>query len=242
MGIEWVSSYIFFWRWGYIVELVEKHSFLEEFEAIHWAHGNTPAGKTRRPNDAATAASSSGTRTSSPEEVRRSTGMEKGMTKHSKQRRLERLHVPRHCRGAGRGASAVTLLDLSSAGARIEHFEPLPDWSGYPMDLPRALGGGRVRAEVVWSRVPGHQPGVEGNPKLVYQSGLAFPQCTAEERAALGVALVRVAGEWALGMLHDLRRQVERVPVHQPRFDALCGETLGWLRREIEALRFTRAH
>jgi integrase len=89
------------------------------------------------------------------------------MIQHSKQRRVERLSVPRHCRGAGRGATAVALLDLSPAGARIEHGEPLPDWSGYPMDLPRALGGGRVRAQVVWSRVPGHQPGVEGNPKSV---------------------------------------------------------------------------
>lgn len=163
------------------------------------------------------------------------------MTKHSKQRRVERLSVPRHCQGAGRGASAVALLDLSPVGARIEHGEPLPDWSGYPMELPRALGGGRVRAEVVWSRVPAHKPVVEGNPKLMYQSGLAFPYNTPEEQAALWVALVRLAGEWALGMLRDLRGQVERDPAQQARFDALCGESLGWLRREIEALRFTRA-
>ncbi len=164
------------------------------------------------------------------------------MSQHAKQRRVERLHVPRYCRGGGRGALAVALLDLSPAGARIEHGAPLPEWSGYPMDLPPALGGGRVRAEVVWSRVPGHQPGVEGNPKLVYQSGLAFPHRTPEEQAALGGALVRLAGEWALGMLRDLRRQAERDPAQQPRFDALCSETLEWLRREIEALRFTKAH
>ncbi len=164
------------------------------------------------------------------------------MIRKSGRRHVERLTVPPHLRGSGRGGMAVQLVDLSLAGARIEHGAPLPDWSGYPMDLPRALGGGRVRAQVVWSRVPGHQPGVEGNPKLVFQSGLAFPHRTPEEQAALAVALVRIGGEWALGMLRELRRQAERDPAHQPRFDALCGETLGWLRREIEALRFTRAH
>ncbi len=164
------------------------------------------------------------------------------MIKESRQRRVERLSVPRHCRHSGRGATAVGLLDLSPEGARIEHREPLPDWSGYPMDLPRVLGGGRVRAEVVWSRVPGHQPDVQGKLKLMYQSGLAFPHSTPEEQAALRVALVRIAGEWALGMLRDFRRQAERDPAHQARFDALCGESLGWLRREIEALRFTKGH
>jgi len=164
------------------------------------------------------------------------------MIQQSRHRHVERLTVPPHLRGSGRGGKAVQLLDLSFAGARIEHVELLHDWGTFPMDLPRALGGGQVRAEVVWSRVLGQVQVVEGKRRLAYQSGLAFTHSTPEEQAALAVALVRIGGEWALGILRELRRQSERDPAHQKRFDALCGESLGWLRREIEALRFTKAH
>ena len=132
----------------------------------------------------------------------------------------------------------VHLLDLSPAGARIEHGEPLPDWSSFPMVLPRALGGGRVQAEVIWSRLAGRKRVVEGKGRLVYQTGLAFPHNSPAEQAALTAALVRSAGEWALHLLRDLRRQAKRDPARQERFDALCEETLGWLGREIESLRF----
>jgi len=164
------------------------------------------------------------------------------MIAHPEERQVERLNVPRHCRGTGREARPVHLVDLSPAGARIEHDEPLCDWSGFPMVLPRALGGGRVRAEVIWSHLAGRKRGDEGKGGLVYQSGLSFPHSTPAEQAALRVAMVRNAGEWALGMLRQLRRQAKREPALQERFDAFCGETLGWLGREIEALRFTKAH
>ena len=41
----------------------------------------------------------------------------------------------------------------------------------------------------------------------MYQTDLAFPHRGPAEQAALTAALVRRAGEWALGMLRDLRRQ-----------------------------------
>jgi hypothetical protein len=160
------------------------------------------------------------------------------MIQPSKQRHVERLSVPRRFRAPGRNGRAVNLLDLSPAGARIEHGEPLRDWSRYPMALPLALGGGRVWGKVVWSRVLGPQEGGEGKPWLAYQSGLAFPHCTREEQAALTAALVRIAGEWVLGLLRDLREQGAADPAPQERFDALCSETLAWLRQEIGALRF----
>ncbi len=164
------------------------------------------------------------------------------MAQQSGHRRVERLTVPPHLRGAGREGKAVQLLDLSLAGARIEHVELLHDWGTFPMDLPRALGGGQVRGQVVWSRVLERRRVVEGKRWLGYQSGLAFTHSTPEERAALAVALVRIAREWTLGILRELRRQAERDPAHQERFDALCGESLGWLRQEIEALRFEKPH
>ncbi len=163
------------------------------------------------------------------------------MLEQAEQRRVERLPIPRHCRGSGRGGKAVALVDLSPAGARIEHGEPLPEWQGVPLDLPAALGGGQVRAAVIWSRLAGRNGGDAGPGDLVYQSGLAFPASTPAEQVALRVALVRTAGEWALGLLRDLRRQAKGAPADQERFNALCEETLGWLGREIEALRFVTA-
>jgi hypothetical protein len=160
------------------------------------------------------------------------------MIEHSGHRRLERLTVPRHFRGPGLGTGTEQLLDLSPAGARIEHIEPLRDWSSHPIDLPPALGGGRVRATVVWSRAAGQKEVVAGKRWLAYQSGLAFLHSTPAEQAALTVALVRLAGEWALGLLRDLRRQEAPDPARQERFDALCSQTLAWLRQEIGALRF----
>ena len=163
------------------------------------------------------------------------------MIARREQRRVERLNVPRHCRGAGRGAQVVYLVDLSPTGARIEHGEPLPDWTSFPIDLPPALGGGRIWAEVKWSRVSGRRQDGAGKGRLAFESGLAFTQSTSAEQAAVISALVRIAGEWALGMLRDLRRLGEGDPTHPERFDALCGETLAWLRREIEALRFAKS-
>jgi len=137
------------------------------------------------------------------------------MIAHPDQRRVERLNVPRRCPGAGRGAKVVHLLDLSPAGARIEHGEPLGDWSSFPMDLPPALGGGRVHAEVIWSRFAGRERVVEGTGRLVYQTGLAFPHSSPAEQAALTATVVRSAGEWALRLLRDLRWQAERESARQ---------------------------
>jgi hypothetical protein len=159
------------------------------------------------------------------------------MIQQSGHRRVERLTVPRQFRGLGLGTETAQLLDLSPAGARIEHVKPLHNWSSYSIDLPGVLGGGRVKAEVVWSQVSGRKPVDPGKRWLAYQSGLAFTQNTPEEQAAIKVALVRIAGEWALGMLRELCRLGEAEPAHQERFDTLCGETLAWLRREIDLFR-----
>ncbi len=163
------------------------------------------------------------------------------MIGHPEERQVERLNIPRHCRGGGRGGKTVHLVDLSAAGARIEHGEPLPEWRDLPLDLPRPLGGGQVRAEVVWSHLAGRDRGGESQGGLVYQSGLAFPHSTPAEQAALRVALVRSAGEWVLRLLRDLRRQAKREATAQEQFNGLCTETLGWLGREIESLRFPAA-
>jgi len=160
------------------------------------------------------------------------------MIQQSGHRRVERLTVPRQFRGLGLGTETAQLLDLSPAGARIEHVKPLHNWTSYFIDLPDALGGNRVKVEVVWSQVSGHKPVDEGKRWISYQSGLAFIQSTPEEQAAIKVALVRIAGEWALSMLRELRRLGGTDPTHRERLDALCGETLAWLRQEIDTFQF----
>ena len=42
MEIGWNLSYTSSVRRGYIVDLYEKHSLLEEFKATHWANGTGP--------------------------------------------------------------------------------------------------------------------------------------------------------------------------------------------------------
>ncbi len=163
------------------------------------------------------------------------------MIEHPDERQAERLPVPRQCRGVEREAKAMHLVDLSPAGARVEHGEPLSEWNGVPLELPPALGGGQVRAAVIWSQLAGRARGRAGKGALVYQSGLAFPHSTPAEQAALRVALVRSAGEWALNQLRDFHREAKRDPALQERFNRFCEETLGWLGREIETLRFTKA-
>ena len=163
------------------------------------------------------------------------------MAQKTTRRRVERLAVPRRLQSLKRGGKALQLLDLSLAGARIEHVEPLPDWSDLPLDFSEALGGGHVRAEVVWSRVLDQQQVAEGKRWLAFQSGLVFPAGSFAEQAALTAALIRIAGEWALGMLRDLRPHAEPDRAHQEAFDALCGEALVRLRQELKALRFRKA-
>ncbi len=164
------------------------------------------------------------------------------MGEHPEQRRAERLNVPRHCRDARlSGKATMHLLDLSSTGALIEHEEPIQTWSDLTLDLPPALGGGRITAAVVWSRISGQKPVRERASRLVFQSGLAFLPRTHEEQAILTTALIRLAGEWALALLRDLRQQAKQKPANQAAFEALCDSTLGWLSREIHALRSAKA-
>ena len=48
---------------------------------------------------------------------------------------------------------------------------------------------------------------------------------------------------WAVvAVLGALRERFEKTPEERAAFDILCSETQAWLRREIEALRFTKAH
>jgi len=111
------------------------------------------------------------------------------MTKQIRRRHVARLLVPAQLAGPRRGLHQVRLVDLSPQGARIEHFRPLPTWTPYFLDLPRALGGIRLQGEVLWSRRGGRKRVVAGKRLVYYQSGLTFRWLTTEQRAGLAAAL-----------------------------------------------------
>ena len=100
-----------------------------------------------------------------------------------------RLTIPSQFSDPGLADQQVRLVDLSPKGARIEHLRVLVDRSMCFLYLPRALGGVRLRGQVIWSHITGFKPVVGGKSGVVYQSGLTFALLTPEQRAGLARAL-----------------------------------------------------
>jgi hypothetical protein len=104
-------------------------------------------------------------------------------------RRVARLMVPWQMTGPVLESRLGRLLDLSSIGARIECPDPLHEGLICDVDLPPALGQGRLTSMVVWTRPHKREPTFEGDTRIYYQSGLAFVGMTSEQREALAAAL-----------------------------------------------------
>ena len=104
-------------------------------------------------------------------------------------RHIVRLAVPSLLCSLGLQDEEVRLVDLSPAGARIEHDHRIPDWKKWFLVLPRALGGARLEGEVVWSRVAGVRKNAEGERQVFYQSGMVFRLRTLAQQAGLAAAL-----------------------------------------------------
>jgi hypothetical protein len=111
------------------------------------------------------------------------------MTTRRERRHVARLIVPAQLGDPRLGFQQVRLVDLSLEGARIEHFRPLPKWTLYFLDLPRALGGTQLQGEVVWSSMGGRKAVAAGKRLVYYQSGLSFRWLTPEQRSGLTAAL-----------------------------------------------------
>ena len=111
------------------------------------------------------------------------------MIEYSAHRRVERLTVPRHFRGPGLGTGTVQLLDLSPAGARIEHQEHLHEDLVCYVDLPGAFGRLRLIGRVVWTRLHKGEQTLEGARHHYYQSGIVFIGVTPAQQGTLAAAL-----------------------------------------------------
>jgi hypothetical protein len=116
------------------------------------------------------------------------------MTEMPERRRVARLFVPRHLGGFELELRQVHLLDLSLAGARIEHRGHLHEGLVCFVDLPRPFDRLRLTGRVVWTRLHKGEQTLEGDRHLYYQSGLAFIGVTPEQQSALAAALEALRG------------------------------------------------
>lgn len=91
------------------------------------------------------------------------------------------------------GLQEVHLLDLSPAGAQIEHLDLLYPNAQCHLDLPPPLGALTLPAQVVWCAVIGRERRPGGDSRLVARSGLRFPALTRAQHAVLTESLQQVA-------------------------------------------------
>ena len=111
------------------------------------------------------------------------------MTGMSERRRDARLFVPRVFGGVELELRQVHLLDLSPAGARIEHEEHLHEGLVCYVDLPRTLGRIRLTGRVVWTRLRDTEQTLEGDRRSHYESGVEFTKLSPDQQAALATVL-----------------------------------------------------
>ena len=114
------------------------------------------------------------------------------MGESREQRLVPRVRLPAPLAGRALGILDYHLVDLSMAGARIEHYYPLRPGSAWTVELPATLRKQTLSSRVIWTRgIKGKGAG-EGLPPR-YESGLAFVHLTGEQQAALAGIVERLA-------------------------------------------------
>jgi len=88
-----------------------------------------------------------------------------------------------------RGVREVRLLDLSLAGAQIEHLAVLRLGAACALELPPPGEACTLAAQVVWCTVVGRKRKLGGESHLMVRSGLRCPTLTAPQHAALADTL-----------------------------------------------------
>lgn len=118
---------------------------------------------------------------------------ELAIPEQQKPRRAPRIPLPSQPMARTHATETVRLIDLSLNGARVEHLNILRPGTACSLELPASLGSLALGVQVVWSRVVGAEPSPEGDRLLRYQSGLTFPQVTAEQHTCLTRALEKAS-------------------------------------------------
>jgi hypothetical protein len=121
------------------------------------------------------------------------------MAERGERRKGSRVQLPERPGGRIRATLSARLLDLSITGVRIEHHNLLRPGLPCTIELPETLGALILPARVARSTVAGTEDGPAGERLLRYESGLAFGDLTADQRAALENVLGRFAPGKPLG-------------------------------------------
>jgi|MudIll2142460700_1097286.scaffolds.fasta_scaffold209626_2 hypothetical protein len=115
------------------------------------------------------------------------------MTEGQERRAVGRTGLNERPPARVRGLREVRLLDLSPAGAQIEHLDLFRLGASCALDLPPPCGALSLPAQVVWCTVVGRKRKLGGDSHLVARSGLRFTTLTAVQRAALADSLRHLA-------------------------------------------------
>lgn len=107
------------------------------------------------------------------------------MAEYRQQRKAPRIRVASRPWGRIPGALEYRLVDLSIAGARIEHQVPLDPGSTWGLELPLAFGSMSLQARVVHTGPVGDAQVRDADALLRYQSGLAFFGMSLEQQTTL---------------------------------------------------------
>ncbi len=107
-------------------------------------------------------------------------------------RRAVRVQLPQGVQGEVDGQVAVTVLDLSPLGARLEHAEPLlPAQPCLLTFAPPEAAPLRVPGSIVWSRAHLYEP-EPGQTRWLYRTGVEFRDVPPTLARALGAYLARL--------------------------------------------------
>lgn len=107
------------------------------------------------------------------------------MAKFQVQRRVPRFRMPRPLHGRALSIIDLWVIDLSLAGARIRHSNPLGVGSTWALELPSELGSPILTARIVWTMPVSHPPAAGNSRSSRYESGVEFVGLTEAQQAAL---------------------------------------------------------
>ena len=111
------------------------------------------------------------------------------MPNGSDRRRRARVQLPGPLRARMLGFVEVQFLEVSTAGARITHHDPLRPGSRWTLELPTVLGGAILTTRVVRSTAITRNRNTNGQRPVRFESGVEFVGLTADQEAALSRAL-----------------------------------------------------
>lgn len=111
------------------------------------------------------------------------------MTEGQERRAIPRTGLIERPAARVRGLREVRLLDLSLAGAQIEHLDLFRLGASCSLDLPPPCGPLSLPAQVVWCSVVGRKRKLGGDSHLVARTGLRFTTLTEVQRAAIAESL-----------------------------------------------------